>query len=39
MAPKRRIAEEFVKKLSQVEALLGQGMAQIDAIREVRTTE
>ena len=31
--------EEIVTKWRQVEVLVGQGMARIDAIREVRVTE
>ncbi len=39
MASKRHKPEEIVAKLRQVEVLVGQGMARIDAIREVRKTE
>ncbi len=39
MANKRHKPEEIVSKLRQVEVLVGQGMARIDAIREVRITE
>ena len=39
MANKRHQPEEIVTKLRQVEVLVGQGMARIDAIREVRITE
>ena len=39
MAAKRHKPEEIVSKLRQVEVLVGQGMARIDAIREVRITE
>jgi transposase len=39
MATKRHKPEEIVTKLRQVEVLVGQGMARIDAIREVRITE
>ncbi len=39
MAAKRHKPEEIVTKLRQVEVLVGQGMARIDAIREVRITE
>ena len=39
MANKRHKLEEIVTKLRQVEVLVGQGMARIDAIREVRITE
>ena len=36
---KRPKPEEIVTKWRQVEVLVGQGMARIDAIREVRITE
>ena len=36
---KRHKPEEIVNKLRQVEALVGQGMARIDAIRQVQITE
>ncbi len=39
MGIKRHKPEEIVAKLRQVEVLVGQGMARIDAIREVRITE
>jgi transposase len=39
VANKRHKPEEIVTKLRQVEAVVGQGMARIDAIREVRITE
>jgi transposase len=39
MANRRHKPEEIVTKLRQVEVLVGQGMARIDAIREVRITE
>ena len=39
MAAKRHKPEEIVTKLRQVEVLVGQGVARIDAIREVRITE
>ena len=39
MATKRHKREEIVTKLRQVEVLVGQGMARVDAIREVRITE
>ena len=39
MANKRHKSEEIVTKLRQVEVLIGQGMARVDAIREVRITE
>ncbi len=39
MGSKRHKPEEIVMKLRQVEVLVGQGMARVDAIREVRITE
>ena len=39
MAIKRHKPEEIVAKLRQVEVLVGQGMARIDAIREISITE
>ena len=39
MANKHHKPEEIVAKLRQVEVLTGQGMARIDAIREVGITE
>ena len=39
MATKRHKPEEIVTKLRQVEVLVGQGAARVDAIREVRITE
>ncbi len=39
MATKRHKSEKTVTKLWQVEVLVGQGMARVDAIREVRITE
>jgi transposase len=39
MATKRHKPEEIVTKLRQVEVLVGQGSARVDAIREVRITE
>ena len=36
MAIKRHKPEEIVTKLRQVEVLVGQGVARIDAIREVQ---
>jgi len=36
---KRRLPEDIVAKLRQVEVLVGQGMARVDALREVRSTE
>jgi transposase-like protein len=39
MAIKRHKPEEIVTKLRQVEVLVGQGMARIDAIREISITE
>ncbi len=35
MANKRHKPEEIVKKLRQVDVLVGQGMMRVDAIREV----
>ncbi len=39
MAIKRPKPEEIVVKLRQVEVLMGQGMARIDAIRQTGVTE
>ena len=39
MGNKRHKPEEIVTKLRQVEVLAGQGMARVDALREVRITE
>ncbi len=39
MANKRDRPEEIVTKLQQVEVLVGQGMARIDAIRQVCIVE
>ena len=39
MAHKRHKPEEIVQKLRQVDVLVGQGAARVDAIREVRITE
>ncbi len=39
MAIKRNKAEEIVTKLRQVEVLVGQGKARIDAIREIGVVE
>ena len=39
MANKRHKTEEIVTKLRQVGAVVGQGMARIDGIREVRITK
>ena len=39
MATKRHKPEEIVTKLRQVEVLVGQGMARIDAIIQVRIVE
>ncbi len=39
MGIKRHKPEEIVTKLRQVEVLVGQGMARIDAIRQVRIVE
>ena len=36
MANKRHKPEEIVQNLRQVDVLVGQGMARLDAIREVR---
>ena len=39
MANKRHKPEEIVTKLRQDEVLVGQGMARIDAIRQIRIVE
>jgi len=39
MASKRHTPEEIVSKLRRVEVLVGQGMARLDAIRELHITE
>ena len=39
MANKHHKPEEIVAKLRQVEVLTGQGMARVDAIRDVSITE
>ena len=39
MGIKRHRPEEIVAKLGQVEVLVGQGLAPIDAIRQVQITE
>jgi putative transposase len=39
MGIKRHKPEEIVTKLRQVEVLVGQGVARIDAIREVQITK
>ena len=39
MGIKRHRPEGIVTKLRQVEVLVGQGMACVDTIREVRVTE
>jgi len=39
MANKRHKPEEIVTKLRQVDVLVGQGMARVDAIREVSIME
>ena len=39
MATKRHKPEEIVTKLRQVEVFVGQGMARIDAIREIGVVE
>ena len=36
MANKRHKPEEIVRTLPQVDVLIGQGMARVDAMREVR---
>jgi len=36
MANKRHRPEEIVQKLRQVDVLVGQGMARVNAIREAR---
>ena len=39
MANKRYKPEEIVSKLRQVDVLVGQGMARVDAVRQVSITE
>ncbi len=39
MSTKRHKPEEIVSKLRQVDVLVGQGMNQTDAIRQVSITE
>ena len=39
MANKRHKPEEIVTKLRQVEVFVGQGMARIDAIRQISVVE
>lgn len=39
MSTKRHKPEEIVTKLRQVEVLSGQGMARVDAIRQISITE
>ena len=39
MGMKRHKPEEIVSKLRRVDILVGQGMARVDAIREVSITE
>jgi hypothetical protein len=39
MAIKRPKAEEIIVKLRQIEVLMGQGMPQIDTIRQISVTE
>ena len=39
MGIKRYKPEEIVTKLRQVEVLVGQGMARVDAIRQISITE
>ena len=35
MANKRAKPEEIIRKLRQVEVLMGQGMSRLDAIRQI----
>ena len=39
MANKRPKPEEIVKKLRQVEVLIGQGLSRLDAIRQIGVVE
>ena len=39
MSDKRHKSDEIVTKLRQVEVLVGQGMARIDAIRQISVVE
>jgi putative transposase len=39
MGTKRHKPEQIVSKLRQVDVLVGQGMARVDAVREVSITE
>ena len=39
MGIKRHKPEEIVRKLRQVEVLTGQGMARLDAIRQIGVSE
>jgi putative transposase len=39
MGIKRHRPEEIITKLRQVEVLVGQGMARVDAIRKIQITE
>jgi putative transposase len=39
MGKKRPTPEEIVTKLRQVEVFMGQGMARLDAIREIGVVE
>ena len=39
MANKRPKPEEIITKLRQVEALMGQGMSRLDAIRQIGVVE
>ena len=39
MGNKRPMPEEIVSKLRQVEVLMGQGMARLDAIRQIGVVE
>ena len=39
MASKRPKPEQIITKLRQVDALMGQGMSRLDAIRQIRVVE
>ena len=39
MANKRSKPEEIIRKLRQVEVLMGQGMSRLDAIRQIGVVE
>ena len=39
MSTKRHKPEEIVSKLRQIEVLVGQGIARIDAIRQISIAE